>query len=356
MAPLVRFDHPNVGSDRLNAGDKVLTEVFSYFIQNTLSADSAPYIDCHRYFDDAHIELLNSADGVVVGGGGLFLYDTYPNLYSDWQWGVTPSQIEKLEVPVAVVAAGYNRFRGQRRFTKAFDRSVTALVDRAAYFGMRHGADIEKLRAHLPSHLWDRVTLHFCPTLLYNRERWGFTADLDSGEVGVSVAGDRLGHRHHDVDLYLEQLGLFLQYLRQLGKRVSLITHMAADAWVRDRIAFDYVVDMSESSSEEIYRAFAKFELVVSDRGHGQLLPFAVGSRILTPVTHDKLSAFLADVGLSDLGVEAGEPDLARRMIEAFERSADPAEYRRRWRRAMNEIACVNATGDRALRRALARS
>jgi hypothetical protein len=73
-----RFDRPNMGSRRLNAGDKVLTEVFNHFILNGLAADSAPYIDCHRYFDDAHIELLNSTDGVVVGGGGLFLYDTYP--------------------------------------------------------------------------------------------------------------------------------------------------------------------------------------------------------------------------------------------------------------------------------------
>jgi hypothetical protein len=261
-----------------------------------------------------------------------------------------------LKAPVAVVAIGYNQFRGQRDFTLAFDRSVTALVERAGYFGVRHGADIEKLRAHLPEELWDRVTLHFCPTLLYNRQRWGFMSDLDSGEVGISVAGDRLGHRHRDLDQYLGQLDLFIRHLKARGKKVSLITHMKPDEWILSRLAFDGVVDMSQISSEEIYRTFAKFELVVSDRGHGQLLPFAVGCRILTPITHDKLSAFLADIEFADLGVEADEPDLGRRLIAAYEASADPGDYRARWQRAMDQIERTNEAGDLAVRAALDRS
>jgi hypothetical protein len=132
------FDRPVTGRAARNAGDKLLSEAFQYYITEELGASQAPFMNCRKRFTRRHVDAINGTAGVVVGGGGLFLYDTFPNLVSDWQWGIDADLLARIQVPILVMAVGYNQFRHQRPFTRAFDRSVTALVDKSAFFSLRH--------------------------------------------------------------------------------------------------------------------------------------------------------------------------------------------------------------------------
>jgi hypothetical protein len=332
------FDRPVTEHATRNAGDKLLSEAFQYYIKQELGASSAPFLNCRKRFTSRHVQAINATSGLVVGGGGLFLYDTFPNLISDWQWGIDEAQLRDINVPLCVIAIGYNQFRLQRPFTKAFDRSVSALVERSAFFSLRHQGDIEKTKAHLPEYLHQKLKLHYCPTLTYNWRRFRCEAPLNTGRVGLCLAGDRLGHRHRDPVAFLKQMDVFRQTLEsQFKQRVSLIFHSGADRWVLDYLKFDDIVDLSRLNSEQIFQTFTRFDWVVSDRGHGQMLPFSVGCKVLTPISHDKLKFFLEDVGFVDCGVEAESENLVERMLQIFE-TTDTASYKSRWRVAMKQV------------------
>ena len=65
--------------------------------------------------DASIIQWMNKTfDVMVLGGGGLLLPDTNPNMESCWQWPVSSQLISEIHIPIYVVGLGYNLFYGQK--------------------------------------------------------------------------------------------------------------------------------------------------------------------------------------------------------------------------------------------------
>ena len=85
-----------------NAGDTAVSAACTNVYKKEFPNSEITYMNCRKIFDQNDVNQINSHDVLFVSGGGLFLRDTFPNSVSDWQWGISPELMEKIEIPIVV--------------------------------------------------------------------------------------------------------------------------------------------------------------------------------------------------------------------------------------------------------------
>jgi len=300
-----------------NAGDKVLPESVRLCFRKDASSTSWHPIHVHQLFDADRLAEVNSRQGLVVGGGGLFIPDTAPNGNSCWQWNVTDRALRGITVPIAVFGVGYNAFEGQSYADVRFRESLALLVERSAFVGLRNSGSIDRVRESLPSALRDRVTYQPCPTTVTRRlvDGWQDPADRDD-TVLVNAAYDRFERRFgREYGGFLARMAAAITAMRERAD-----VRYAAHAVTDERFVHDLrrehgialpVVPLYEYTNEEIWQAYARTRLVVGMRGHAGMIPFGVGTPILSLISHPKLGFFLRDLDRPEWGISVHDPHLA---------------------------------------------
>jgi len=323
---------------RGNAGDTAVGSAFAHLFRKEFPDSKITFMQSRKIYTMDDVNMINKADLLVLAGGGLFLYDTFPNEVSDWQWGISAELLEKIKIPIIVIALGYNKFRGQREFNRNFDRCVSKLVEKSVFFSLRNSGSCRALRKHIKNELQDKIQLNFCPTLLFNRELK--FEHKPSKKVGFIIAGDRVYNRHPNLEKYVENIKKFVKYLQNNGYETVLINHLH-DYWIARYIEFDSFIDLFDKPVETIYETYSEIDTVIADRGHGQMVPFAVGCKVISPVSHDKLNWFLEDVEMEEFGVDEGDDELFEKLQERFEKiqSLSWKEYHQK---RMDKIARIN--------------
>jgi lipopolysaccharide biosynthesis glycosyltransferase len=305
-----------------NAGDKLLPETVRLAFGPDVTSRRWNSVHAHRLFDEAALERVNARRGLVIGGGGLFIPDTMPNGNSAWQWNVPDKLLNRIDVPIAVFAVGFNAFDGQSYRANRFRDSLLQLVERSAFFGLRNHGSIEKVRAMLPSHLHDKVRFQPCPTTVMRQLVAGWQDPVRrENTILVNAAYDRAGLRFgHDYGYFLAQMA---QAVRDLGSlaEVQCVAHSLDD----EKIAFDLrrehgvslpVIPMYDFENDQIRELYARTKLVIGMRGHAGMIPFGVGTPIISLISHPKMAYFLRDIERPEWGVSVHDRHLAARLVE----------------------------------------
>ncbi|NNN31638.1 polysaccharide pyruvyl transferase family protein [Streptomyces sp. S3(2020)] len=305
-----------------NAGDKLLPETVRLAFGPDVTSRRWHSVHAHRLFDEAALERVNARRGLVIGGGGLFIPDTMPNGNSAWQWNVPDGLLNRIDVPIAVFAVGFNAFDGQSYRANRFRDSLLQLVERSAFFGLRNHGSIEKVRAMLPSHLHDKVRFQPCPTTVMRQLVAGWQDPVRrENTILVNAAYDRAGLRFgHDYGYFLAQMA---QAVRDLGElaEVQCVAHSLDD----EKIAFDLrrehgislpVIPMYDFENDQIRELYARTKLVIGMRGHAGMIPFGVGTPIISLISHPKMAYFLRDIERPEWGVSVHDRHLAARLVE----------------------------------------
>ncbi|CAE6486979.1 hypothetical protein NUZ5A_20242 [Candidatus Nitrosotenuis uzonensis] len=300
---------------RGNAGDTAVGDAFSYLFQKEFPNSKVQFMQSRKIFTKQDVDEINKADVLFLAGGGLFLYDTFRNDVSDWQWGISPELIEMIKIPIVVYALGYNKFRGQREFKKCFNDTINKLVEKSVFFSLRNSGSIRSIRRHIDFQLRDKVQLNFCPTLLL-REKFQFHKSKTKS-VAFVLGGDRIMNRHKNLETFVQHIQTFVDYLKKQGYETILINHLH-DYWIARYVKFDRFIELFDRPSEYIYEVYSEIDTVISDRGHGQMVPFSCGCKILSPVSHDKLNWFLEDIELEEFGIEESDEELSNKLISKF--------------------------------------
>ena len=308
---------PGQGMGVGNAGDTAIGDAFSYLFKNEFPNATIKFMNCRKNFTIQDVDKINKNDLLFVSGGGLFLFDSYKNQASDWQWGISNKILSKINIPIIVYAVGYNKFRGQRDFNLLFNETIETLVNKSIFFSLRNTGSCNSIQKHISDSLHEKIQLNFCPTIQL-RKKFNFNSSR-SKSVGFLLAGDRLTNRHKNLKTFIEQTKTFVDYLKKQKIETILINHLNDD-WISEHITFDRHVDLYEKPTEEIYRFYSTLDTVIPDRGHGQMIPLACGCKIITPVSHDKLSWFLRDMDLLDFAVDESDPQLGIKLIKKFEK------------------------------------
>jgi polysaccharide pyruvyl transferase WcaK-like protein len=317
-------DAPRIGHIAMyttgNAGDTLLPLT----VRDALNRENPinwKGIHAHRIVNQSVLKTLQEQDGLLIGGGGLFLNDTNPNNLSGWQWSCSLKKLEQINRPLAVFAVGYNRFRGQKDFKPIFRDHLQLLTEKSVFIGLRNSGSIQAIKSYLPAQLHAKVRYQPCPTTLLHT-LYSPPPQLDSTQprtIAINAAFDRLQLRLGDqYASILEQIALACKQLSQ-DHEIVYYAHAKSDYQMipyLDRAHVPHrIVDLFHVPAQTIIEAYQKPSLVIGMRGHAQMIPFGCTTPILSLISHDKMRWFLQDIDRPQWGIEMNQPDLTEKLI-----------------------------------------
>lgn len=317
---MVHVGHTNFG----NVGDTVLFDCVRKLIESQLPGGvSYTKVNTYDKVDKKTIQLINSTDALVIGGGGLFLKDSNPNQLSGWQWSCPTALLREINVPIYIVAVGYNRFREQGDFDEVFTENVNTLFDKSSLIGIRNHGSIKALANYAPEHAAD-IQFQPCPTTFaqfFHSHLTDYKASGKAKKIGINLAFDRhmkrFGKEESSIVREILDAG---NEMNKMGYDVVFFGHAKHDKDLRyylknDLYNFEYV-DLSYSTTKQLFNFYKDFTLVFGMRGHSQMIPFGMGIPIYSLISHNKLFYFLEDIDMVECGVEVQDPALKIKMLE----------------------------------------
>lgn len=303
-----------------NAGDAILPVNLKDLFHNRYGKIKWNNIHVHNIVDQKAIIKINQSKGLLIGGGGLFLKDTNQNLLSGWQWKCSVKALDQIQVPIAVFAVGYNRFRGQDDFEPVFKEHIQLLTKKSVYIGLRNQGSIEAYKKYIPETLHHKVRFQPCMTTLISKLYPSlFNIDQKKDFIALNCAFDRrqlrFGERENEVLINISKA------CKTLSEKypIRYYTHTRGDRKMLpylDKARVDYkLIDLNEKHPKRIIKEYSSAKLVIGMRGHAQMIPFGCNTPILSLISHDKLQWFLNDINHPEWGVDIKSKDVESQII-----------------------------------------
>ena len=307
-----------------NAGDTVLSQCVRRTYETAFDVDSWELIPVKESVTGQTIERINRCDGLIIGGGGLFLPDTNQNAVSGWQWAVSSDLLKKIEVPLIIYSVGYNYFRGQST-NALFEKSLGEIIEKAAFAGLRNHGSIEAVRALLPAEISGKPVYQPCATTVIRKLYPELPRKNRTKNVAVNVAFDREELRYgDDRDAILTQIARGIGSVQKAGYSIYCVCHCRDDdrftAYLRKEGVKYTLVDLSRRYPPDVYAFYENMEAVIGMRGHAQMIPFGLNKKILSLGSHDKMKWFLEDIGAEDWYIDVHCDDLAGVLEDRFQK------------------------------------
>ena len=327
-----------------NFGDVMLPIAVRACLTSAIPNARWSALHAHQVFDLERARWANeNLDAVVIGGGGLFLPDTAPNGHSGWQWNVTDEALDELRIPIVVYTVGYNLFPGQRFFGDRFESSVKKLIEKAEFVGLRNHGSVDSVSRVVGPGLASKIEFLPCVTTVYGpltgrvKPEDGSRAEAGASRpiAYLNIAFDREELRFGDgYEAFVDELAAFINAVSDRVE-VRCLAHVYAD----ERIAHDLrrnhgvrirVEALQLLEPDAALNLLERAAVVVGMRGHAGMIPFGVGTPIVSIISHSKLRFFLDDIKHPEWGVDADDPQLGRKLTTLVtDIVADQPRYRR---------------------------
>ena len=332
-----------------NAGDTVLSKTVrdNFRNINTTSWDLKKVTDP---VTQNTIQQINSKDYIVIGGGGLLLPDSNPNSISGWQWAVSEELLDKIEVPIIVYAIGYNFFHGQQP-VDLFIKNLKKIIDRASFFSLRNTGSINAVKKIVGSELSSKIIYQPCPTTVIRKVDKSIPEKKKTKNIGVNIAYDRY-HLRYGSDIYeiLNQVASALKELESRGYAIYNICHLENDKKFELTLDANSVhyksINLQYSLPRQTYETYCNMELVMGTRGHAQMIPFGVNTKIISLGSHNKLKWFLEDINSLDWFIDLKQDvsTIGERIINQFNEVIDSEEVESRLEHQQDKLFEITKT------------
>jgi polysaccharide pyruvyl transferase WcaK-like protein len=270
--------------------------------------------------DESILSTINVSQGVVIGGGGLFLKDTNPNTVSGWQWPCSVEMLDKIRVPVVLFAVGYNRFRGQDDFAQVFAENIRAFAEKSVYIGLRNHGSLNSLKTYIPENLHHKLVFQPCMTTFLN-QLYPDVADYKAKE-DFFVLNSAFDRAHLRFGQNIGQiLGDIAFVCKEISKHLPLkfYSHMQSDQAILPFLqayGIKYeLVDLQAVHPRQIVIEYARPKLVLGMRGHAQMIPFGCNTPILSIISHNKMQWFLDDIEQPLWGADVLSDDFRQELL-----------------------------------------
>jgi len=283
---------------------------------------------------EKEISLFNEYDYIVIGGGGLFLPDTNPNMVSCWQWACPVELMKKITSKVFVVGIGWNHFYGQDitmpdrnsnqsipQRLEIFKKNIETLIEISQSFTMRHKGDVREIKKIIDPSFHNKVEFDFCPVIGYIEEK--YKKDFKSGNlITFEIKDDRPNRRYFKKnrnDFYIE----LLYYIKQLilsGEKIAVMSHDGSVSFARflqsQKIPF-ILLNNTIANQDKTIENYSMVKKLFCTAGHSQMTAYALGLDFYSLINHDKLQFFLEDTGMlkEDRFCLINEHSLIERLI-----------------------------------------
>ncbi len=309
-----------------NSGDVVLYDAVQRIIASHIGEARFRSLPLRRPVSSDLIETLNrNARAIVLGGGGLFFPTDCLKSHSGWQWNIPIRTLEAIRIPLIVYAVGVNNFREQTGFDQRAIEHLTTTCNKADFIGLRNHGSLHKLTQIAPTIQPDKLHWQPCPTTVlsyFTELKPRETQDFRT--IAVNTAVDKIELRFKGkTDQVMHGIAEACLRLSLSGNRIVVATHAEQDDYIlpylkQKRVNFQ-VRRLERCLPQEIIDFYSKVDLTLGMRGHAQMIPFGCGNAIVSIKSHDKLGFFLEDIGHTEWGLEALQPDLSERLVELSE-------------------------------------
>lgn len=301
-----------------NAGDTLLPVVLQDLFNLNFGIQKWSCLQVHSDTNFLHLNKINRSNGLLIGGGGLFLKDTNPNKKSGWQWSCSIENLKKIKAPIIMFAVGYNRFRGQADFDPIFKDHLNVFVQKAKFVGIRNYGSIKKLKTYLENDdLKNKLTYQPCMTTVISKIYPDIT-DYSKKDnfIAFNCAFDRQKLRVNDEKILWDIANVALQLSKKT--KIKYYSHMKSDNKILpyfDKLGVSYEL-ISFNNIREMIIEYSKPKLVIGMRGHAQMVPFGCLTPILSIVSHDKLQWFIDDIDHPEWGVDVLDKNFANVLLK----------------------------------------
>ncbi len=308
-----------------NAGDTCLSQcVRKTFEKNNVNS-SWKIINVSDEVNDKTINYINNSNGLILGGGGLFLPDTNKNNISGWQWAISKDDVNKINKPIIIFSVGYNYFRGQEP-SPLFTDSLINICEKASFIGLRNNGSVNEVKKLLPDSLKEKVIYQPCTTTLIRK----IYSDLPAKKHGtknicLNMAFDRSEMRFgKNKEAILNKVAKGIKEIENMGYKIHFAAHVRSDFEFTpylDKFGIEYTKnDVSAFLPNELFEFYNNMDLVLGMRGHAQMIPFGLNCQIISLGTHEKMKWFLEDIGAPEWHIELTKDtdSLDRRIADTF--------------------------------------
>lgn len=300
------------GISQRNTGDYLLGIATKQWFENNIFKAKFTSKTCRTNFNKQAIDTINKYDALLVGGGGLILPDTAPNKISCWQWKISKDNINKIKIPIYVVSIGYNLFYNQnicmpnrgnnsqdQTRLKIFNENISTLIDKSEYFSVRHNADIELLKKHVPISLHNKISFQFCPTIEYVKS---LSLDVKpSNTIAFEIKEDRTWRRYYNTTKakFFNDILKFCKTVEDKHE-IAILLHEPQNTdiikYLKKYGVKVRIIENYKKTPKEIIQNYQSIDTLYCMAGHSQMVSIALGCNTKSIITHNKLKFFLEDI------------------------------------------------------------
>ncbi len=271
--------------------------------------------DFNRYYIKEVVN--NKYDLLVIGGGGIIHGAHWPQ---GWFWLIEQELIRELEIPFIVYGVGYNYWPGEKRIPRRGIRHLQETFRVAKYFSVRNDGSASRIKSDVDLDLPEvpdpgfHVNLCDVPPL-----------DCNAAFVIIQLAGDKPEYRYGN-DEHRDYFVLQMRaVVRSLSREYLVIfaPHVLEDVplseAIKDGIENTEIWDFgcfAFDQTQEIFPYYKYAEFVISMRGHGQIVPIAFNTPVISLVNHPKHQGLMKNLGLEDYCISTDHESLSEEILD----------------------------------------
>jgi hypothetical protein len=311
--------HVYASGVKFNSGDYILGISTKQYFANILMKDKDKYFfedyDCRSEFTKEIIKTINeNYDYLLVGGGGLILPDSAPNMISCWQWVIHEDLYSKIKIPIYVVSIGYNLFYGQDitmssresnhsqvKRLDIFKSNIRKLINKAEHFTLRHTGDMESLISIIGEDMRDKISMEICPSVWYVKTYWKPYIPKGEKYIAIEIKDDREWRRYINItkqNFYL-QLENFVKDCINNSIPIAYMSHDGSRNFYRylQQKGINLpLLDNTSGDEEKIFNNYALCKTILCSAGHSQMMSHGLGIKTISLISHPKLRYFCDDI------------------------------------------------------------
>jgi len=242
-------------------------------------------------------------DLLVIGGGGIIHGAHWPN---GWFWLIKEELIEKIKIPFIVYAPGYNYFK-EEEIPRVGCKHLQKTIQHATYFSIRNDGSFERFKEQIGIEVPEIPDPGFHINLNKN-----YQCNENKPFILIQLANDKPEHRfgtQEDKYTFIDEMRKVVKKLSQEYKiifaphvydDISISNEIASgkkntSVWQFSKYAFD--------NCAECLGYYQDAQFVLSMRGHGQIVPIAFNTPVVSLENHPKHSGLMKKIGLEDYNV-----------------------------------------------------
>lgn len=284
-----------------NVGDNALNKAIKSMLAPAFEIESMELVG--NPFGRAEFEVLNAADAVIFGGGGVIHSCSGGSSRKNRErtgtmWNMDLDMIRALKSKIILYSVGFNKFEGEPEPLVRMGEFFDVLNSKSALVSFRNDLSKERFLQYFPRFGGIEVTPD--PGLFCR----GSLREGSQGYALLQIACDRLEYR------YPQGLKSFVSLLHELCAispvPVYLIPHTTADSRIyfanSDILGFDSVFNRMIEYADvgKVMDLYRNALFTISTRGHSQICSVGNGTPTFAMSTHPKARGFMEEIGQVD--------------------------------------------------------